>query len=194
MALQTSGPISASDINIELGKLGTDFFDINSTEVRDLAGVPSGPISFSDFYGKSSFSFSTELSMRITYVSRFGVNYGNAIATSSSGEFKTYALALAPSGSTPHLSGGMSLTSAAYAAAYVSAWNSGKISFTLKGSRWNYTFNQKNLGDLKQRSPTSQTVTFVDQKQTTKTNPALKLYLAWLKDNKGTARGVLVHS
>lgn len=54
MALQTSGAISANNINVELGVSGTARFNMNDAEERALAGKPSGTIKFSDFYGKSS--------------------------------------------------------------------------------------------------------------------------------------------
>ena len=54
MTLPSSGPISASDINTELGVGSTTTFSLNQASARDLAGVPSGTISYSDFYGKSA--------------------------------------------------------------------------------------------------------------------------------------------
>jgi hypothetical protein len=54
MDLPLSGEISASDINDELGRNPTAQFNIGNPEERELAGVPSGEIKFSDFYGKSS--------------------------------------------------------------------------------------------------------------------------------------------
>jgi len=55
MALQSSGAISASDINIELLNTNeTDELSFGSTKARDLADVLSGTISFSNFYGKAS--------------------------------------------------------------------------------------------------------------------------------------------
>lgn len=54
MALQTTGPISANDINVELGRAGTAPFSLGGTEERALAGVASGLITFNDFYGASS--------------------------------------------------------------------------------------------------------------------------------------------
>jgi len=53
MALPSSPPITAQDINVELGRSPTAAFSIIGAEERALAGVPSGPISFSDFLGKS---------------------------------------------------------------------------------------------------------------------------------------------
>ena len=50
--LQSSGAISFGDINEELRKERTSPLNIGSTEARYLAGVPSGPIKMSDFYGK----------------------------------------------------------------------------------------------------------------------------------------------
>jgi len=56
MALPASFPISASQINVELGRAPTAAFDIQGTAERDLAEVPSGAISMSDFLGKEAFS------------------------------------------------------------------------------------------------------------------------------------------
>lgn len=58
MTLQSSPPISAGDINVELGRSRSATFHINGSEERALAGKPSGTISFSDFLGKSRFSIS----------------------------------------------------------------------------------------------------------------------------------------
>lgn len=52
MAISSSP--SASEINVELGRLATAPFAINGAEERALAGVPSGPITFTDFIGKSA--------------------------------------------------------------------------------------------------------------------------------------------
>jgi hypothetical protein len=60
MALNSSGPISlggattGQSINIELGQSATALASINATNFRSLAGVPSGQIALSNFYGKSS--------------------------------------------------------------------------------------------------------------------------------------------
>lgn len=54
MTLPASGIISANDINIELGVGGTTTFSLNQASARALAGVPSGTISYSDFYGASA--------------------------------------------------------------------------------------------------------------------------------------------
>lgn len=49
-----TGTISASEINVELGRSATAAFDINRTAERVLAGVPSGAISLASFRGKSA--------------------------------------------------------------------------------------------------------------------------------------------
>ena len=54
MAIKTSGTISLIDFNTELNKNATDFYSLDSAESRGLAGIPSGLISFDNFYGKSS--------------------------------------------------------------------------------------------------------------------------------------------
>ena len=52
MALQVSGPISASQIRTELA--GSGPLSLDAVGPRGLAGKPSGIIKYSDFYGKSS--------------------------------------------------------------------------------------------------------------------------------------------
>lgn len=54
MTLPVSGAISFNAINVELGVAGTTTADINQASYRTLAGVPSGQISLSNFYGKSN--------------------------------------------------------------------------------------------------------------------------------------------
>lgn len=62
MTLNASGPISLAgtvvgqSIQIELGGNGTTQTNIGSLATRTLAGVPSGQISLSNFYGKSNAS------------------------------------------------------------------------------------------------------------------------------------------
>ena len=51
-----SGTIKASDVNIELGKSSTALMSLNAADVRVLAGVPSGQISYNNLRGKSSFT------------------------------------------------------------------------------------------------------------------------------------------
>jgi hypothetical protein len=54
MTLPASGPISFNNINVELGVAGTTTASLGQASYRTLAGVPSGAISMSNFYGKSS--------------------------------------------------------------------------------------------------------------------------------------------
>lgn len=60
MPLNNSGPISiggsttGQSINLELGRAGTAQSSLNESALRTLAGVPSGAISMSNFYGKSN--------------------------------------------------------------------------------------------------------------------------------------------
>lgn len=60
MTLPVAFPISASQINVELGRTANAAFDIQGASERLLAGVPSGAISMSDFLGKSSFSIADQ--------------------------------------------------------------------------------------------------------------------------------------
>lgn len=54
MTLPVSGAISFNAINVELGVAGTTTASLNQASYRALAGVPSGAISMSNFYGKSN--------------------------------------------------------------------------------------------------------------------------------------------
>ncbi len=54
MPLPSSGPISMSQVNVELGLAATTPISLNQTNVRTLFGRPSGTISMSDDYGKSN--------------------------------------------------------------------------------------------------------------------------------------------
>jgi len=56
MTLPASGIITATMINVELGRAANAPFSLNDPEVRALAGKPSGAISFNDFHGKSSYT------------------------------------------------------------------------------------------------------------------------------------------
>jgi hypothetical protein len=58
MTLQSSGPISFSNINSELDGAGT--FSIANTIPRTLVYKPTGSISASDFYGKSAKGWSNQ--------------------------------------------------------------------------------------------------------------------------------------
>lgn len=55
MALPSSGPISMYMVAEELGISIYDL-SLNDSRVRNLAGIPSGPISLSDLYGKSAYT------------------------------------------------------------------------------------------------------------------------------------------
>ncbi len=60
MTLPTSGTITAADINVELGRPIHNPLNLNDPEARALAGVPSGRIRYSDFYGKTNDPFISE--------------------------------------------------------------------------------------------------------------------------------------
>ena len=54
MTLPASGAISFNAINVELGVSGTTQASLGQASYRTLAGVASGAISMSNFYGKSN--------------------------------------------------------------------------------------------------------------------------------------------
>lgn len=54
MTLPLSGTISMSEIDVELSYPATQILSLGQTDARQLADVPAGVISLSDFYGKSN--------------------------------------------------------------------------------------------------------------------------------------------
>lgn len=70
-----SGQISLNDVNVELGFPGTTTISMNQSDVRTLAGVPSGAISMQNLQGKSNIfiytisSNTTNLNLRSAAVS-----------------------------------------------------------------------------------------------------------------------------
>jgi len=87
MALNSSGPISlggataGQSINLELGQAATALSSINATNARALAGVPSGQISISNFYGKSSESYFFAYTNGLRYASIGRSSSGSIIMT-----------------------------------------------------------------------------------------------------------------
>jgi hypothetical protein len=91
MALPVSGAISFNDINVELGVSGTTQASLDQASYRTLAGVPSGAISLSDFYGKANqFAFTISSNQTNANLRTLAVNAGwnqssKVVATISSG-------------------------------------------------------------------------------------------------------------
>jgi hypothetical protein len=95
MALNNSGPISlggataGQSINLELGQAATATASINAANFRALAGVPSGQISLSSFYGKSSatyfFGYLGNMGQRAITVDSSGNIYCAGISSSNTG-------------------------------------------------------------------------------------------------------------
>ena len=54
MPLPTTGPLSLSQVNTELGRPATATISLGEAAVRNLAGVPSGPIGKASLRGKSA--------------------------------------------------------------------------------------------------------------------------------------------
>lgn len=117
MTLPVSGAISFNNINVELGVSGTTQASLGQTSYRTLAGVASGAISMSNFYGKSNtFSFTISSNQTNADLRTLAINAGwnqssQLIATINSGVFvystSTGTPALTVSGSFPN---GVSLT------------------------------------------------------------------------------------
>lgn len=67
MTLQASGAISINNINVELGLSGTAQASLNDSALRTLAGVASGAIAMSNFYGKSNgYTFNATIASNTT--------------------------------------------------------------------------------------------------------------------------------
>jgi len=96
MALNNSGPLSfggatvGQSINLELGVSATALASINSTEFRNLAGVPSGQISINNFYGKSSVSYFIGIYGDSSSSARAQI-FGATVDSSSNFYFSNYA-------------------------------------------------------------------------------------------------------
>lgn len=93
MTLPASGAISFNAINVELGVAGTTTASLGQASYRTLAGVPSGAISLSNFYGKSNqFAFTISSNQTNANLRTLAVNAGwnqssKVIATISGGVY-----------------------------------------------------------------------------------------------------------
>ena len=93
MPLPVSGAISFNDINVELGVAGTTQASLNQASYRTLAGVPSGAISMSNFYGKANqFAFTISSNQTNANLRTLAVNAGwnqssKVVATISGGVY-----------------------------------------------------------------------------------------------------------
>lgn len=78
MTLPVSGSISLADVLTEIRRVNPARalpISLGDTDVRALAGKPSGPISLADLYGKSSY---TPMTVTATGGGRFGLTTGSS--------------------------------------------------------------------------------------------------------------------
>lgn len=87
----TSGGLNRS-INIELGRSATATSSLNETSLRNLAGVASGTISLSNFYGKSNFTVSNPITGLSGTYDDDGTGQGYAGTTLQIGTNGTYTI------------------------------------------------------------------------------------------------------
>ena len=94
MTLATSGTLSIGgttatrSINLELSRSGTATSSLGETDLRTLAGVSSGAISISNFYGASSFATThviTQGNYNNTYYGKFATLAGSVSPTTFNG-------------------------------------------------------------------------------------------------------------
>ena len=91
MTLPASGAISFNNINVELGLSGTTQASLGQASYRTLAGVASGAISMSNFYGKANqFAFTISSNQTNANLRTLAVNAGwnqstKVVATIGSG-------------------------------------------------------------------------------------------------------------
>lgn len=62
-SMSIGGSTTARSINVELGRSATATSNMGETDLRSLAGVSSGAISMSNFYGKSNYKFITTITI-----------------------------------------------------------------------------------------------------------------------------------
>ncbi len=123
MTLPLSGPISFNDINVELGVAGTTQASLGQSTYRTLAGVASGQISMSNFYGKSN-----RAALSVTY----STNTANA----------TVNVAALPG----YIAGMSDITITVNSGVYVYATNTGNAGLTLTGGTTGDTVTLVNNG------------------------------------------------
>lgn len=139
MTLPVSGAISFNNINVELGQSGTTQASLGQASYRALAGVPSGQISMSNFYGKANqFAFTissnqTNLNLA-SYATSVGWNGSSAVvATIGSGVWIYSTSTGTPALTTGSFPGGLTIVNNGFIA--------GK-----GGNGWGYTDTGSNGG------------------------------------------------
>jgi hypothetical protein len=120
MPLVSSGEISIGgsttdrSINLELGRSATATSNLNESALRTLAGVASGAISLSSFYGKSNVSFSpnggTSSGSRVTLSDYRAFGTASVTVTCTQSATWTYARVNGDFGSANVASGGTGTT------------------------------------------------------------------------------------
>jgi hypothetical protein len=87
-----TGTISLSQVNTELGAASNAPISLNQSNVRTLAGVPSGPISMDNLRGKTNFTFTVSMSPTSQTLSGTTVNrsFAATTATASTGTPTSY--------------------------------------------------------------------------------------------------------
>lgn len=113
MPLPSSGPISLSQVNTELGRSASATLNMNNGSLRSLFGVPSGQISMSQGRGKSNVTVSIP-----AFLGAYGTAYPGQTAAAEIGFWSNGNVTYFGSGFGPGGSAGSWINNAAAASNY----------------------------------------------------------------------------
>lgn len=143
MTLPSSGAISLSQVDTELGRASNAAVSLGETAVRSMAGVSSGAISMSNLYGKSAITFSPVAG---SYTSS-GPSPRTYTITASAAVVWTWTKTSTGPGGTANVTSGSSATSITFTVnAAVGSIVTHTFSVDAGGKHWDLTITADNSG------------------------------------------------